>query len=77
MITTRPIEFHPEAIDEARAAREWYAERNLSLGSAFMNELDCAYPQKTGILAAPNQNIIGKSILIRSLVPFLNPYVPD
>ncbi|MEO8496966.1 MAG: type II toxin-antitoxin system RelE/ParE family toxin [Planctomycetota bacterium] len=38
----RAIELHPEAIAEARAAREWYAERSTIAANAFMAELDVA-----------------------------------
>ena len=37
-----PIELHPEAIAEARDAREWYAERSSVAADAFMEELDLA-----------------------------------
>jgi plasmid stabilization system protein ParE len=33
---------HPEAIKEARAAREWYLTRNVEAAQAFMTELDAA-----------------------------------
>lgn len=33
---------HPEAIAEARAAREWYQERNAEVAEAFIAELDLA-----------------------------------
>jgi len=33
---------HPEAIAEARAAREWYQARNAEVAKAFMAELDSA-----------------------------------
>ena len=33
---------HPEAIAEARAAREWYQARNVEAAEAFMAELDSA-----------------------------------
>ena len=33
---------HPEAIAEARAAREWYEARNAEAAEAFMGELDAA-----------------------------------
>ena len=36
------IELHPEAIAEARDAREWYAERSSVAADAFMGELDVA-----------------------------------
>ena len=48
----RPIEVHPEAIAEARAARQWYEEQSLAAGRAFMAELDAAIEQ---ISAAPNR----------------------
>ncbi|MDA1052539.1 MAG: type II toxin-antitoxin system RelE/ParE family toxin [Planctomycetota bacterium] len=38
----RPIELHPAAIEEGRAAREWYEERSASASNAFMAELDVA-----------------------------------
>ena len=39
------VEFHPEAIAEARAAYGWYAERDLSMANAFIAELDHAISQ--------------------------------
>ena len=36
------LEFHPDAIAEARAAREWYAKRSPAAADAFMAELDRA-----------------------------------
>ena len=39
------VEFHPEAIAEARAAYQWYAERDLSAANAFIAELDRAISQ--------------------------------
>lgn len=46
------IEFHPEAIAEARAAREWYARHDPVVGDAFMAELDRAVDL---IIAGPAQ----------------------
>jgi len=37
-----PVELHPEAIDEATAARRWYAERSPAAAQAFQTELDRA-----------------------------------
>ena len=34
------VEFHPKAIAEARAAREWYASRNNPAADAFIEEID-------------------------------------
>ena len=40
---SRPtVEFHPEAIEEARAAREWYQARSPAAAEAFVAELDAA-----------------------------------
>nr|MBI3614136.1 type II toxin-antitoxin system RelE/ParE family toxin [Nitrospirota bacterium] len=36
------LEFHPDAIAEARAAREWYTYQNPAAGEAFVAELDQA-----------------------------------
>ena len=41
-MATRPVEFHPDAVDEAVAAREWYQARNLSAAAAFLEETDRA-----------------------------------
>lgn len=38
----QPVEFHPTAIEEARAAREWYDARSSDAASAFVAELDVA-----------------------------------
>ncbi len=35
----RPVEFHPEAIAEARAAFEWYRQRSEGAAAAFLTEL--------------------------------------
>jgi len=43
---------HPEAIAEARAAREWYHARNAEAAEAFMAELDLAIER---IAEAPGQ----------------------
>lgn len=37
-----PIEFHPDAIEEASEAREWYSAINVALGDAFADELETA-----------------------------------
>jgi len=41
-VPSEPTWLHPEAITEARAAREWYRLRNEDAGNAFMAELDAA-----------------------------------
>jgi len=34
------VVFHPDAVEEAQAARQWYAERSQSAADAFLEELD-------------------------------------
>lgn len=36
------VEFHPDAVEEARAAWEWYRERSASAAAAFLSELETA-----------------------------------
>ena len=44
------VEFHPEAILEAQAAREWYETKSPEAAAAFIAELDIGID---GIRAAP------------------------
>jgi plasmid stabilization system protein ParE len=44
-VPAEPIWLHPEAIGEARAARQWYEARNSDAADAFMAELDAAIEQ--------------------------------
>ena len=39
------VRLHPDAIAEAKAAYEWYAERNLSAANAFISDLGHAISQ--------------------------------
>ena len=41
----RKVALHPEAIAEAKAAREWYQERSSAAANAFLKELDSAIEQ--------------------------------
>jgi plasmid stabilization system protein ParE len=51
MIPVR-IDFHPQAVREARAARRWYARRSPGTANQFVTELDEAVNQIAG---APQQ----------------------
>jgi hypothetical protein len=42
-----PLEIHPQAIREARAARRWYAQRSVLVAQQFVAELDRAVVQVT------------------------------
>jgi len=46
------VSFHPDAIGDAHAAREWYALRNEVAASAFLSELDHAVAE---IAASPRR----------------------
>ncbi len=37
-----PVEFHPDAVAEARAAFQWYRARNERAAELFLTELDLA-----------------------------------
>lgn len=41
----RSVEFHPEAVYEARSAREWYQTQNQAVSDAFVAEIDHAIEQ--------------------------------
>jgi len=43
----RSVEFHPEAVDEAAAAHEWYRVRSEAAAQAFIAEIDHAIQQIT------------------------------
>ncbi|MBA2412067.1 MAG: type II toxin-antitoxin system RelE/ParE family toxin [Burkholderiaceae bacterium] len=47
-MSTVRVDVHPAAIDEARAAYAWYAERNENAANEFMAEVDRA----VGLIAA-------------------------
>ena len=34
------VVFHPDAVEEAQAARQWYVERSQSAADSFLVELD-------------------------------------
>jgi hypothetical protein len=37
-----PVQLHPAAVAEARAASQWYRQRDASAADAFLTELDLA-----------------------------------
>jgi plasmid stabilization system protein ParE len=39
-VSSRHVDFHPEAIAEAQAATRWYLERSASAAEAYLAELD-------------------------------------
>ena len=49
------LEFHPEAIEEARAARRWYEARSPAAADQFVAELDAAIQR---ILDAPDLHAV-------------------
>ena len=43
-----PVEFHPDALEEAREGHRWYAQRNPSAAERFLAELDRAVAEIGG-----------------------------
>jgi len=41
-VASREIRWHPEALEEAREARDWYASRSLSAARGFLTALENA-----------------------------------
>lgn len=41
-MTAPSVQFHPEAVEEAAAAAQWYRERSTIAASAFLSEVDRA-----------------------------------
>lgn len=44
-MAARALIFHPEAIEDARGARDWYHERGEAIAAAFLDELERAFEQ--------------------------------
>jgi plasmid stabilization system protein ParE len=42
-MTRRRLEFHPAAVEDALAARDWYADRSSAARGAFLGELGRAF----------------------------------
>lgn len=51
-MANRRVELHPEALIEARAAVDWYRERNPSAAAALLAEIDVAINE---IAASPER----------------------
>ena len=51
-MTSPRLDFHPRAVEEARAARRWYARRSAAVANLFVTELDEAMRQ---IVADPGR----------------------
>ncbi len=59
------VEFHPDAVEEARSAWQWYAERSPLAASAFLAELDRA------ITLVAKGHISGQSMSLElAVMPF-------
>ena len=68
------VEFHPEAIAEAKAATEWYRARSRPIADAFLAELSHAVEQ---IGDAPDrwpEYILGTRRYLLRRFPFLIAY---
>lgn len=51
-MTDLPLQFHPDARNDAIEAHAWYAERSQAAADAFLNELEAA---GTAIQNAPDR----------------------
>ena len=68
------IEFHPDALVEATAAREWYADISDSLSFAFSDELELVVDR---IAASPErwrQHLHGTRAMLLERFPYLVVY---
>ena len=66
----RPPRLHPDAIAEARAAREWYEARSAAAGAAFMAELDVALERIEEAPGAWSQYLAGTRRYLLRRFPF-------
>ncbi|MGH9618305.1 MAG: type II toxin-antitoxin system RelE/ParE family toxin [Bryobacteraceae bacterium] len=41
-MSTARVRIHPDALEEAEAARDWYRRRSVRAAEMFLDELDCA-----------------------------------
>jgi toxin ParE1/3/4 len=51
-MANKPLEFHPDARAESRTSLDWYRQRSVRAGEAFLSELDRAIET---ILNAPQR----------------------
>jgi toxin ParE1/3/4 len=68
------IEFHSQAIEEASAAREWYADISASLSAAFTDELEGVIDR---IAASPRRwrlHLHGTRAVLLTRFPYLVVY---
>ena len=68
------VELHPSAIEEARAARQWYAERSLLASLAFAAELEHAVQQVGDSPSRWPQYIEGTRRFVLHRFPFIVVY---
>ena len=74
---TKSIEFHPDAVLEAAAGREWYSDSNLERGEAVADELEVALER---VRAAPHswaRHLHGTQCVQLSRFPYLLVYRND
>ncbi len=69
-MSSTPVVLHKEAIEEGRAAREWYEARSPAAGEAFLAELDHAIGQIAEIPGGWPQYIEGTRRYLLRRFPF-------
>jgi plasmid stabilization system protein ParE len=63
-VTSRSVQIHPAALEEAEAATDWYAERSRRAAEGFLNELRRAiqqiseYPEQFPVLEFGMRRIV-------------------
>jgi len=65
-----PVELHPEAVEEARAAVQWYRERSPLAAETFLSELDHAVERITETPETWPQYIHGTRRFLLRRFPF-------
>ncbi|MHB9031181.1 MAG: type II toxin-antitoxin system RelE/ParE family toxin [Candidatus Latescibacterota bacterium] len=62
--------FHPEAVAEAKAAVQWYRERNNTIADAFLSEIDTAVKKITDAPERWPLNVYGTRKFLLRRFPF-------
>ena len=70
MASKRVVGLHEAALEEARAAYDWYATRNPAAAEAFIDELDHAMKQIGMFTEAGSSHISGTRRFVMRHFPF-------
>ena len=70
----RPVQFHPKALAEAEAAKQWYRERSPEAAAAFLVEVNRAVRQISEAPARWPPYLSGTRRVVLRRFPFLVVY---